>query len=350
MVYYNVCDDSLNIKYRYSSYFSAYDANKSPAINPSFFYDYYEMSNSKNNSEYCGSLNTYYMPSGYNLYSDSNSGLRSIDPIFNYKGVNALKVYNTDFGTNTSHKNSCSYAKYQFTIEKDRAYGGVKYGLYSPKEYNVKSLSSSISTGALVAGAFGKSRYSIALDCNYTLHKPLKYSYSPIKSDVKAKLGPEFLAKVKEVAKNINCNYKDLLAVMNAESGLDPTKKNNAGHEMYGLIQFSADSAKALKTTHAKLIAMSAIEQLDYVEKYYKSWIKEKGWEGKRLSAADLYALVLAPGRAGKDVLYTKVTNKKQYTANKGIDIHFGNGDGKIDKNDCEAFIASKQVNESIFA
>lgn len=212
---------------------------------------------------------------------------------------------------------------------------------------NSRSFGYSNRTSSLTTGSFVNSYSSYSASRS---SRSIDYSYKPVDAEVQGKLGPEFLAKVKEVARNINCDYKDLLAVMNAESGLNPAKKNGAGHEMYGLIQFSADSARAVGTTHAGLIRMSAVEQMDYVEKYYKHWIEIKGWQGRRLSAADLYALTLAPGRAQNEVLYSKAQNRRQYDANKKIDTRYGDGDGKIDRNDCNNFIASFRVDESIFA
>ena len=61
-------------------------------------------------------------------------------------------------------------------------------------------------------------------------------------------LGPEFLAKVKQIAKNLNCDYKDLLAVMNAESGLKGDAWN--GRTAVGLIQFTSLSIADLNKTY----------------------------------------------------------------------------------------------------
>ena len=73
------------------------------------------------------------------------------------------------------------------------------------------------------------------------------------------KYGPEFLKKVKRIAKNLNCNYRDLLAIFNSEFGVEANKtaKNGA----IGLICFMP---KFFDTE--KIVKMSPIDQLDVVE------------------------------------------------------------------------------------
>jgi hypothetical protein len=117
------------------------------------------------------------------------------------------------------------------------------------------------------------------------------------------------------------------MAVMNSESGIKHTavnKKSNAT----GLIQFMPKTAKGLGTSVDKLKAMSAVQQLDYVEKYLKKQKKAAGFaDNHKLSAGELYALVFLPGRAGREVLTT--SGEKYYSWNKGLDK---NKDGKITK------------------
>ena len=144
-----------------------------------------------------------------------------------------------------------------------------------------------------------------------------------------------FLDGVKAVARNINCNYKDLLAVINAECGFKhhkPNKKSGA----VGLIQFMPKTAKRLGTSTEELSNMSATDQLVYVEKFLKRCKKTYGFsENAKLSGADLYSLVFLPARAKRNVLCSKgETNKdgkaiKFYDWNKGMDL---DKDGKITK------------------
>ncbi|MBE7709392.1 MAG: lytic transglycosylase domain-containing protein [Cyanobacteria bacterium SIG32] len=158
-------------------------------------------------------------------------------------------------------------------------------------------------------------------------------------------LGPEFLAKVKQIASRLNCDYKDLLAVMNSESGLNSKAVNPHGGAT-GLIQFMPKTAKGLGTTTEALKAMSPVEQLDYVEKYLVQMKKSAGFSNDaKLSGGQLYALVFLPGRANREVLTSG--SEKYYTWNTGLDT---NKDGKITKTELDRRVASKSVNESVFA
>ena len=171
-------------------------------------------------------------------------------------------------------------------------------------------------------------------------------------------LGPEFLAKVKRIANNINCDYKDLLAVMNSESGFNSKVQNQAGHQAYGLIQFTPEAAEGIGTSISALLAMTPMQQLDYVEKFYVKATKTRGMSGKRLTGADLYALTFLPARANEEVLcvrgerYTSGKKKGQlknwYEANAKAFDH--NGDGKITKSELQMQIDKKRVDDNIFA
>lgn len=164
------------------------------------------------------------------------------------------------------------------------------------------------------------------------------------------KLDKHFLRKVKKVAKKLNCDYKDLLALINSESGFNPKAKCGS---YVGLIQFGDDAVTTLVTkcgckglTKDKILNMSRIQQLDLVEKllmHTKNW---KFSPDARLSAGDLYAMVFAPARADREVMYSK--GEKGYNSvNAKMDY---NNDGKITKTEMGRRIREKSVNESIFA
>lgn len=171
---------------------------------------------------------------------------------------------------------------------------------------------------------------------------------SPIKDT--GKLDKHFLKKTKKIAKKLNCDYQDLLALMNSESGLNP--KATCGSYV-GLIQFGDAAITELRTkcgckglTKEKISNMSRIEQLDLVEKllmYNKKW---KFAPNAKLSAGDLYAMILAPGRADREVLYSRGESGYNKT-NAKMDY---NNDGKITKSEMSRRIREKSVNESIFA
>lgn len=171
---------------------------------------------------------------------------------------------------------------------------------------------------------------------------------SPIKDT--GKLDKHFLKKTKKIAKKLNCDYQDLLALMNSESGLNP--KATCGSYV-GLIQFGNAAITELRTkcgckglTKEKILNMSRIEQLDLVEKllmYNKKW---KFAPNAKLSAGDLYAMILAPGRADREVLYSRGESGYNKT-NAKMDY---NNDGKITKSEMSRRIREKSVNVSIFA
>lgn len=158
------------------------------------------------------------------------------------------------------------------------------------------------------------------------------------------KLDQAFLNRVKQIAQRINCDYRDLLGVMNSESGLRANAQNANGGAT-GLIQFMPSTAKSLGTTTNALRNMTPIQQLDYVEKFYLKNIQTFGLQGKRLTAGDLYTLTFLPARVKGEVLCS--AGSKEYAANKGLDA---NKDGQITKTELGNRVISKRVNESIFA
>ena len=161
----------------------------------------------------------------------------------------------------------------------------------------------------------------------------------------RVKLDQAFLNRVKEISARIGCNYKDLLAIMNSESGLNSRAVNKNGGAT-GLIQFMPSTAKGLGTTTEALKEMTPIQQLDYVEKFLTRAKNNSALKNKsQLSAGDLYALVFLPGRAGREVLTTQ--GEAYYNANKGTDE---NRDGQITKTDLGNRLMRKRVDESIFA
>lgn len=111
-----------------------------------------------------------------------------------------------------------------------------------------------------------------------------------------------FNARVGEVASTIGVPANALMKVMNMESGLNP-EAVNAKTKATGLIQFMPKTAERLGTSVNDLKSMSALEQLDYVEKYYQPY------KGKVRNYVDLYMVTFFPAALGKSddtVLRTK--------------------------------------------
>ena len=104
-----------------------------------------------------------------------------------------------------------------------------------------------------------------------------------------------------------------------------------------GLIQFTSIAIQdlnkkySISLTKRKLALMTNVEQLDYVEKYFRLFDRYK----KVKSPEDIYLIVFAPIGVGKDddyVLYDKDTTKKEYEWNESVDKKDGNNDGKIQR------------------
>lgn len=158
-------------------------------------------------------------------------------------------------------------------------------------------------------------------------------------------LSDEFYNKIIKISKDIKCDPNDLMGIINLESAgtFDPAKKNSIGAT--GLIQFlpdvtekdinngaARDYVKRVGKRTSELAKMSAEEQLDYVEKYLKSWIKEKGIKGQ-IDGATLYSLVFWPKAANKDENYVIAhEGSKVYTQNPLLDKD--NSDKAITKKD----------------
>ena len=172
------------------------------------------------------------------------------------------------------------------------------------------------------------------------------------------KLGKPFLDKVKQVAQNLNCDYSDLLAVINSESGFNTQagynpKTGKIGCAV-GLIQFTQPAIDDLNKRHGlnltkeKILNMSALEQLDLAEKYLKI---AKGYAGfsdsHKMSSGDLYAITFLPGRASREVLCQKGEGNSFYEQNSGLDK---NGDKKITKSELAQRLDAKRVDDSQFA
>jgi hypothetical protein len=103
-----------------------------------------------------------------------------------------------------------------------------------------------------------------------------------------------FVDKVKEIAPRVGLDPNWLMAIIYFETAgtFSPTKTNSLGY--VGLIQFGSDTIKTLGTTKEALKSMSAVEQLDYVEKYFDLY------KGKYKSYVDAYFAVFFPLAIGK--------------------------------------------------
>jgi hypothetical protein len=112
-----------------------------------------------------------------------------------------------------------------------------------------------------------------------------------------------------------------------------PKIRNAAGSGATGLIQFMPQTADNLGVTTAILSVMTAVEQLDYVKKYFEPYHK------KIKSLSDMYMAILAPKYIGfpeDTVLYA---NGAAYRQNSALDV---DGDGRITKKEATRFVEAK--------
>lgn len=149
----------------------------------------------------------------------------------------------------------------------------------------------------------------------------------------------EFINRVKEVSKTLGCNYVDLLACMQFESGMNPAQRNLAGGSATGLIQFIESVAKGLGTTTAYLAGLTRTQQMDWVLKYFQGTPLPRVADP---TISDVYMGILAPaycGKPGSYPIYSIANSPKAYYANSVLDI---NGDGVITKDEAAAFPIKK--------
>lgn len=105
---------------------------------------------------------------------------------------------------------------------------------------------------------------------------------------------PTFMPRLNQVASSLGIEPTVLLNVMRFESGLDSKAVNKMSNAV-GLIQFMPNTASGLGTTSDQLFNMSATDQLDYVEKYYRSNGVKPG-----ATVGDLYILTFMPAARNK--------------------------------------------------
>lgn len=155
--------------------------------------------------------------------------------------------------------------------------------------------------------------------------------------DVSTIQDPDFNKKLEKVASELGVDSKALMAIFKQESGVNP-KAVNAMSGATGLIQFMPDTARRLGTTTEDLRNMTAVEQLDYVYKYFKMVGVKPG-----MQLGDLYMAVFMPkyvGAADDTVLGQAGApgfSGKVYDQNRGLDK---DKDGAITVADVKSSVA----------
>lgn len=126
---------------------------------------------------------------------------------------------------------------------------------------------------------------------------------------------PDFNRKLQKVADSLGVDKAHLIAIMKAESGMDPAAVNPQSGAT-GLIQFMPKTARALGTTTEELRTMSAVDQLDYVYRYFKMNNVRPG-----MDLGDLYMAVFMPAHVGKPDDYVLARQGGiTYQQNAGLD------------------------------
>ncbi len=150
----------------------------------------------------------------------------------------------------------------------------------------------------------------------------------------------KFKSKVAAIATRLGAETDHLMTVMAIETSKYENNKvtytfspsiKNPNSSAVGLIQFIESTAKGLGTSTAKLAKMTAVAQLDYVEKYFKPY------KGKIASVADVYLAVFYPKAMGKKDAYT--LPDWAYQANKGLDK---DKNGKLTRGEIAAYVKGK--------
>lgn len=155
------------------------------------------------------------------------------------------------------------------------------------------------------------------------------------KVDVSTIQDPDFKAKLEKIAQKLGTTSHAMLAVMKQESGVDPSRQNPSGGAI-GLIQFMPDTARRLGTSTEELRKMDAVQQLDYVYKYYSMTGVGDG------SVGDLYMATFMPKYVGYPDSHVlgahgaEGFSGKVFAQNKGLDR---NKDGKITVGDVKTSV-----------
>lgn len=155
-----------------------------------------------------------------------------------------------------------------------------------------------------------------------------------------ARVTPVFRERLYEVCERAKITPAYLMACIAWESGesFSPSIKNAAGSGATGLIQFMPATARGLGTSVEALAALSAVQQLAYVERYFSPY------KGRLDTLSDHYMAILWPAAIGKpesSPLWSKENRPTTYRQNSGLDI---DKDGVITKAE-----AARKVTEKLF-
>lgn len=146
-----------------------------------------------------------------------------------------------------------------------------------------------------------------------------------------------FITAVKGLCSRLEIpDYRMLLAVMQFESCLNP-QAVQPQTKATGLIQFMPNTAAGLNTTCGYLYGMTALQQLEYVEKYLRPF------HGHLDKISDLYMSVLWPAAVGKPEDH-ELWSKTHHAACYRVNPLDWNHDGRITKGEAAKRVADIYV------
>lgn len=150
-------------------------------------------------------------------------------------------------------------------------------------------------------------------------------------------VSPEFRDRMLAIVRGFGWSGEHaswLMACMAFESAgtFSPSITNAAGSGATGLIQFMPKTALGLGTTVEKLAGMTAVEQLHWVERYFKPYAKRIN------SLTDMYMAILLPGAIGKPDDHPLFSSGVAYRQNAALD---SNNDGTITKAEATGRVAA---------
>lgn len=162
------------------------------------------------------------------------------------------------------------------------------------------------------------------------------------------RFGTHELNKMARVAELIGTRPDCLANVIGLESGFRTDIRNPNGGAT-GLIQFMPSTAKRLGTTTGALARMSAMQQLDYVLRFYRPHA------GKVASCRDLYLATFLPAFIGTSMATvlgrkddptpliegSSLTLGQVYAANPGLDV---TNDDEITALDLDLMMVSRDT------
>jgi hypothetical protein len=155
-----------------------------------------------------------------------------------------------------------------------------------------------------------------------------------------AKVSQEFRDEIARICREFDWpedHASWLMSCIAFESGesFSPSVKNAAGSGATGLIQFMPATARGLGTTTDALADMEAVEQLEYVQKYFKPYAS------RIHSLPDMYLAILLPKYVGQPDDTVLFSGGIAYRQNSGLD---SNRDGEITKAEAAGKVAAKLV------